>query len=428
MEFRWGPIGLTFISLLLFHCSPKHKQNSALKVTSANGTSIPANLCSSDTIQQLCQFEDVQSQNGCLADRSWKLKQCVKKANEAKTAANNKVLDTLKNKFDPVVAQLSEEDRKAALQATKVRTVMDRYQPKVDAARTFFQATVSTFKLQYKDVGEKELTQALQAAIVRTQSTDRRVLLEVLNNLDKIAVDDSIKLQQLRQTVVDCESRINSLSYLIKEEIGDSAGFMQRNGIADMLDPFRDLKPVLQSILIYIDRRNQRVQEEVTRLRDEIDIKVERLRRIEVENETQESIAKGAYLTSVNQFYSEIEGVRTAAFRAGAVSVKTRLPRYADQYAGVLRFLSYGVYCKAVARPVWMDSGCLRFTNFEAQAITLLNTSLPKYVIQNLSLLASQGSPAPEALVSKVRELILAKKFEEGMALYDALLDMETAP
>jgi hypothetical protein len=154
----------------------------------------------------------------------------------------------------------------------------------------------------------------------------------------------------------------------------------------------------------------------------------QRLRRIEIDKETEESISNSAYLTSVNQFYSEIEGARIVAFRAGASSSKTKLPRYAEQYGGLVRFLNYAVYCKAAAKPAWMDSGCLRFTNFEPQATALVNTGIPKYVMQNITLLASLGSPAPEAVRNKVRELITAKKFEEAIALYDAILDTEAVP
>jgi hypothetical protein len=396
-----------------------------LLVASQSITILAADLCSEATMSQTCNKEDVISQKECLQNLSRSLQRCIDRANEATGKASARVTNTVREKAKAVVGPLTSDRDNGLVALSRINEALAKYDFSIRNARQQFTSLVEDFKQNVKDKDEALVQTQIKDLAASAEGTDRIKLIGVLSELESARQEDLIVTRALRDRCLALKSRMAYLTRSISNEIGQDLAFVKDHGLSGMLDPFANLSLILDKISGYVDNREKNVDETVTAIKQQVSIRIERLRRIEVEKETAETLKAGAYLDSMQKFYGEIENARYVAFKEGKKSVRTNLPEYGEQLVALKRFLAYGGYCNNNPKPKWMESGCLRYSSFEANAKKLASGGLVKNIQLRLDIIDSLDSDIAPAIRQRLRDHIANRNYEEAIKLYDTILAME---
>jgi hypothetical protein len=384
-----------------------------------------ADLCSQQVMSQTCNKEDVISQKECLQNLTRTLQKCIDRANSETEKANNKVTNVVKDKAKAVVGSLTSDRDSGLVALSRIKEVLAGHDTSIKAVRQKFTSLVEDFKQNVKDRDEAAIQAHIKEVAASTEGTDRIKLVAVLSDLEDIRQEDLIVTRSLRDRCLALKSWMAYLTKSISTGIGQDLAFVKSHGLSGMLDPFASLSSVLDKVIGYVDNREKSVDQTVTAMKEQVSIRIERLRRIEVEKETAETLKTAAYLDSMQKFYGEIEDARIAAFTEGKKSARTNLPEYGEQLAALKRFLAYGGYCNSNPKPKWMESGCLRYASFEPNAKRLASGGLVKNIQLRLDIIDSQDQDIAHAIRQKLRDHIANRSYEEAIKLYDTILAME---
>ncbi|WP_324962187.1 hypothetical protein [Oligoflexus sp.] len=376
-------------------------------------------------MSQTCNKEDVISQKECLHSLTRTLQTCIDGANKATENANSRVTNIVKDKAKAVVGPLTSDRDNGLVALSRIKGVLAAHEGSTKATQQRFTALVEDFKQNVKDRDEAVIQAHVREVAASAEGTDRLRLVAVLSDLEDIRQEDLFVTRSLRDRCLALKSWMAYLTKSISKGIGQDLAFVKSHGLAGMLDPFANLSSILDKIIGYVDNREKSVDETVTAMKEQVAIRIERLRRIEVEKETAETLKTSAYLDSVQKFYGEIEDAKYAAFKEGNKSVRTNLPYYGDQLAALKRFLAYGGYCNSNPKPKWMESGCLRYSSFEINAKKLASGGLVKNIQLRLDIIDSQDRDIAPAIRQKLKDHIANRNYEDAIKLYDTILAME---
>lgn len=376
---------------------------------------------SCDSIDRSCNQDSIIARKECLENLRPRLQKCVENAQKATSNLDNTIYEKLKEKIEAANAVLDKRNQDVDADGVIVAKTLAKYQQFFMVISANYQKLMTDFVNTYKP-SEATVKSQIEAQYASAESSVRSVLVSAIAQLDSIQRSEAnLAYQQRAQAELTTKNAADITERLKSQLIGQTR-YIEKNGLGMLLEPFRDLKPSIENVNYYIEKRQKTFDEKIDAARKILQARLATVTKLEIEKEIGPTLQESIYLSSVARFMDEVEVARAKAFKEGPQQDRLKVPFYSTQYKSLRAFLDYDLICGAASKPNWTESGCLRFNQYRAQASRLYNGGLGTYIKQKLDAIQAKFPNVENGKISHIRTLIQNKKYAEAVELYDIIL------